>query len=90
MKKIYCTECSGEIISKEDLVTTTALVSVVPYHTDCYSTALKGCQTVFVGNYPINGISGTFSAVLSVIIAVAVLLINGVGSWFLAVQSPCC
>lgn len=44
-----------------------------PYHSNCYSRGLKGVKTFFLGNYPINSISGTISAVVGAIIALFVL-----------------
>jgi hypothetical protein len=66
-KEIFCAECSGEIESRDDLVIAYSIFWVIPYHHSCYSKALKGCQTFFVGNEPINGASGTFKMVISLL-----------------------
>ena len=41
-KHVYCEKCVGEIEFRGDLVTTTILFDVVPYHEDCYAKDLKG------------------------------------------------
>lgn len=82
MKEVYCTECGMEITSKEDLVTALSFVVVVPYHRACYATALKGCQSAFVGNKPINGTSGNVSVVMCFLLAL--LFIFVFHNWLLA------
>jgi hypothetical protein len=67
---VYCEKCGREIKFTGELVTTTFMFKVVPYHEDCYAKDLKGLLTFFVSNNPINGISGNITAVLSIIIGI--------------------
>ncbi|MCH1625259.1 hypothetical protein [Fredinandcohnia quinoae] len=76
-KEIYCEECSMEIKDKTSLVISTYFFLVAPYHERCYSRSLKGCQTAFVGNEPINGFSGNFKAIAAFVIAIILFIING-------------
>lgn len=81
-KSIYCDRCAGEIKYKEDLVTATSLFQVAPYHEECYAKDLKGVNTLFVNNQPINGLSGNFIAITSFIFALILLFIaEGVEKW---------
>ena len=57
-----------------ELVTTTFMFKVVPYHEGCYAKDLKGLRTFFVSNNPVNGISGNITAVLSIFIGIFALL----------------
>ncbi|MBO8172527.1 MAG: hypothetical protein H0Z33_11660 [Bacillaceae bacterium] len=77
MKKqpVYCDECGGEIHNRDELVVAQFFLNVVPYHDRCFSQALKGCQTAFVANTPINGVSGTTSAVFLLLVAVVLFFI---------------
>jgi hypothetical protein len=65
---VYCEKCGREIKFAGDLVTTTFMFQVVPYHEDCFAKDLKGLRTFFVSNNPINGIAGNITVILSVII----------------------
>ena len=49
-KTIYCAKCAGEITNKEDLVITNNILTIVPYHGECFSKELKGVSTILVGN----------------------------------------
>lgn len=64
-KTIYCKWCAGEITSKDDLVITNKLFSIVLYHEKCFSKELKGLSTISVGNKPINGTAGNASIIIS-------------------------
>ncbi|MEH7238022.1 hypothetical protein [Bacillus sp. JJ1562] len=77
MKNIYCEKCSAEITDKSNLVITTYFLIVKAYHDHCYSKSLKGWETVFVGNEPINGFSGNFKAGISLVLAMILFLVNG-------------
>ncbi len=73
-KLICCQHCGRRIQSRDDLITTLYLWSVVPYHTRCFSHALKGCQAVIVGNHPINStLSGVMSGLSLLLAPLAVL-----------------
>ncbi|MCT8136732.1 hypothetical protein H1D32_02570 [Anaerobacillus sp. CMMVII] len=67
---VYCDKCSREITDREDLVTAVFLFSVVPYHDNCYSKDLKGAKTLFLDNQPLNGFSGNFIFIISIIMAI--------------------
>lgn len=75
-KVIYCEKCSGEITNRDDLVVTTNVFSVVPYHGKCFSRELKGLSGIVVGYTPINGIMGNLGAVLAAILGIAALFIK--------------
>lgn len=66
---VICEKCSGEIENRDDLVTAILLYFVVPYHEECYASDLKGAKTFFLDNQPLNGFSGNFIFILSIIIA---------------------
>ncbi len=72
-KAIICDHCSQEITYKEDLVTSSYFIFVLPYHAGCYAQGLKGLKTFFLSNHPINGVSGNLTA-FSSFIAVLLLL----------------
>ena len=74
-KTIYCDKCVKEIKVRDDLVTSTLLFEVIPYHEDCYAKDLKGAKTIFLDNQPLNGFSGNFLFFLSIILAFVWLLI---------------
>jgi hypothetical protein len=68
-KTIYCDKCLKEIKIRSDLVTSTLFFEVIPYHEDCYAKDLKGAKSFFLNNQPLNGFSGNFGVVVTVIIA---------------------
>lgn len=63
-QKILCRECNKQITSKKDLITAMHFIFLRPYHANCYARNIRGIKTMFLGNYPINGFSGTVSAVI--------------------------
>ncbi len=73
-KKILCALCKKAIKTQKDLITAQYFVFVKPYHSACYSNRLKSWQTMFISNKPINGTSGNFSTVLSIIIGIVMLV----------------
>jgi len=75
MKTVLCQECAGEIKAREDLVVALIFFKPVAYHSECYVRALKGCQSFFVDNIPLNGLSSTIAAWISAIAWVFILLI---------------
>ncbi|WP_054751978.1 hypothetical protein [Piscibacillus salipiscarius] len=64
-KKAICEECGKTITSKNDLVTTTALLKLTTYCKDCYVERIKSFSSLFVSNTPLNG---KYSNVMSVIV----------------------
>ncbi|MYL32065.1 hypothetical protein GLW08_04750 [Pontibacillus yanchengensis] len=68
-KPIYCDKCKKEIRVREDLVTATMVIEVVPYHEACYAKDLKGAKTFFLDNQPINGFSGNVGIFFVMILA---------------------
>ena len=75
MDKVYCFCCQKEIKSKENLVTALYMFFVKPYHDSCYSKELKSVQTLFMQNYPINGVTSAFGAIVSPFIGIGLALI---------------
>lgn len=73
--QINCHSCNKPIKSKNDLITALYLVFIRPYHSSCYANKLKSLKTIFLKNYPINGISGTLGAILVPIIGLYVISI---------------
>lgn len=69
-KEIYCELCQKQIKIRDDLITTTLMLEVVPYHEKCYGSNIKGAQTLFISNEPVNGFAGTFFTILAVILAI--------------------
>ncbi|WLD94612.1 hypothetical protein [Alkalihalobacillus sp. AL-G] len=84
-KPVYCDKCHGEINNREDLVTATMFVSVVPYHESCYSKDLKGAKTFFLANQPINGFSGNFGVVVAALFGFGLLVFAEGGTRFTSV-----
>ena len=74
-KKIICCEkCGGQINDKYDLVVTNYFWQLVCYHNECYSEALKGPETIFLRNKPINGSAGNVIFIISLILGPILLL----------------
>lgn len=73
-KEIYCEKCSGQINDREELVTSTVFFFVAPFHEQCFSKSLKGWQTIYLGNVPINGLSGNIRALVALIAAIILFL----------------
>jgi hypothetical protein len=69
-KTVYCGKCGNEIKVRDDLVTATLFLEVVPYHTGCYARDLKSVRTLFLDNQPLNGFSGNFGFILVTIMAI--------------------
>ncbi|WP_138419741.1 hypothetical protein [Aquibacillus sediminis] len=81
-KSVYCEKCHGEITFRGDLVTATFLLEVLPYHVDCYAKDLKGAKTLFLDNQPLNGFSGTFLAIVSLLVAIGWSIVaDGAFKW---------
>lgn len=80
VKNIYCEKCSAEITDKSNLVITTYFLFVRAYHDRCYSKSLKGWETVFGGNEPINGTSGNVKAILGFVLAMILFLTSSLYS----------
>ncbi|WP_349408523.1 hypothetical protein [Pseudalkalibacillus sp. SCS-8] len=76
-KTIFCDECKMEIKDRDSLVISSFLFYFGTYHDKCYSKSLKGCQTLFVGNEPINGFSGNVKAIAAFVVAIILFFING-------------
>ncbi len=70
-KTIYCDKCEKIIKERDDLVTTTYLFIVVPYHEACYAKDLKTGYTLFLDNQPLNGFTSNLFFVLSILIGIA-------------------
>ncbi len=75
-KTIFCDKCEKEIKVRDDLVTSTYLFEVVPYHESCYAKDIKSVKTIFLDNQPLNGFSGNLVFFFSIILAVAWALIS--------------
>ena len=80
-KLIICQHCQRAIKDQDDLVTAWVLFSVAPYHSACYSRALKGFESMIVGNNPINGCMGTSVAVFAISVALVTLFAFPPGRW---------
>src|SRR5690625_8034486 len=73
-KQIICEHCKTEIKHKHDLVVAFLFIEINPYHGECYVQGLKGVKTFFLANRPINSASGTYSAVVSIIISIFIII----------------
>lgn len=69
-KNIYCEKCGQPIDYNEDLVTAMVIFEVLPFHSHCYATDLKGANTLVVSNQPLNGFASNFKVISTSIIAV--------------------
>lgn len=74
-KVIYCEKCVGEIEHREDLVTSTSFLTIVPYHEKCYAKDLKGFKTISLSNYPINGITSNVATIIIFILGIIWLIV---------------
>jgi hypothetical protein len=78
---VICEKCAGAIKNRDDLVTAVLIYAIVPYHEKCYANDLKGAKSFFLDNQPLNGFSGNFIFILSIIIAFLWLLF-GDSKWY--------
>src|SRR5699024_4128752 len=62
-KIINCEKCGESIDYSEDLVTATVILEVLPFHSQCYATNLKGANTLVVSNQPLNGFASNFRTI---------------------------
>lgn len=69
-KAVLCCSCRKPIGSRRELVTTKRILKVYPYHEECYEKELKGKKSFLLDNYPINGFSGSFSVILSLLLMI--------------------
>lgn len=77
-KGVYCEKCGKEIKFRGDLVTTTIMLEVVPYHEDCFAKDLKGLRTLVVSNEPINGVPGNITTVIATVVGIgAIVFLEG-------------
>jgi len=76
-KTIYCDKCSGEIKYRDDLVTATYLFEVVPYHEQCFTKELKGLNTLFLDNQPLNSFTSNFMIVVAILFSIGLLIFGG-------------
>lgn len=75
-KLVYCSKCLREITFRGDLVTSTLLFEVVPYHEECFARDLKSPKTLFLGNQPLNGFSGNFVTFFAMLSSIVWLIIG--------------
>ncbi|HLC62454.1 MAG TPA: hypothetical protein VJI52_05560 [Candidatus Nanoarchaeia archaeon] len=73
--QVICHSCKKPIKSDKDLVTALYVFLVMSYHSACYSNRLKSIETVFLKNYPVNGVSGTLSAVIAPIFGLFISIV---------------
>ena len=69
-KIINCEKCGESIDHNEDLITATVILEVLPYHSHCYATDLKGANTIILSNKPLNGFASNFKVISISIIAI--------------------
>lgn len=74
-KTIICERCGGVIEYKGDVVITTSIIRVVPYHDRCFAREVKGLNTIFVNNTPINGTASNIGTVLAAIFGFVFLFV---------------
>ena len=87
-KPVICEHCLTEITDKRDLVTASYFIFIVPYHAYCYSQGLKGVKTFILNNYPLNGVSGNFSAITAFIaIIISLIIIPGTVKYLAIIPS---
>ncbi|KZE63782.1 hypothetical protein AWM68_11750 [Fictibacillus phosphorivorans] len=67
-KEINCESCLMPIKAREELRTVWAFFKLRPYHRSCYENSLKGAA-LFVGNQPVNGFPGNFTALAAFVLA---------------------
>lgn len=89
-QRIYCVHCNAEIESRYDLLVSCSFLSLSAYHTTCYSEALKGCQSIFLGDSPVNGALSNWTSGFALLLGIILLFIpkediGGSGGWFLNV-----
>ncbi|WP_211748579.1 hypothetical protein [Paenibacillus sp. Marseille-Q4541] len=89
-RPVYCVHCNAEIESRYDLVVSQSFLSLYPYHNSCYSEAIKGCQSIVLGDHPVNGTASNWSSGFALLIGIILLFISkdnigGVAAWVLNV-----
>jgi len=79
---ITCTVCHRAIRERDDLVTTMVMLRVLPFHDRCYHRELEHLQAMSVSSQPINGWFGNLTAVLFLVLGLALLLVAvPLGEW---------
>lgn len=86
-KEIYCDFCSKQIKLRDDLITASMMLEVVPFHEGCYGSNIKGAKTLFISNEPINGFAGSFLAIISLILAVLWVIFSEGSMRFVAIAA---
>lgn len=82
-KVVTCSSCNGVIKYRDEFVAGLFFVAIIPYHTDCFSRELKKSTALVLANEPINGVLGTFSAVVSGLASLGFLFFGvGLFKWF--------
>jgi len=83
-KQIYCEQCSGQIQSKDDLITMFIVMSIVPLHSDCYGKQLKGGAS-FLMNKPLNGWYGNIQSTFFLLLAIGLFIFGNRELKFIAI-----
>lgn len=82
-KIISCRTCGERIKYHDEFVAGLMIILIMPFHTDCFARELKSTTTIILANEPINGVLGTFSAVVSGLGSLGVLILSpGLFKWF--------
>ncbi|MGM9987915.1 MAG: hypothetical protein ACI35O_11900 [Bacillaceae bacterium] len=84
---IMCERCGRLIELRSDLVTSTLVFDVAPYHEDFYAKDLKGTKTLFLSNAPINGAMCNIVTVVAILVTI-ILFGLGEGPYKLAALFP--
>jgi hypothetical protein len=74
---VICKKCSRLIEKRDELITSTYLFEVVPYHEECFAKDIKGAKSLLVSNQPLNGFSGNIWTIFSIITALVLLIFAG-------------
>ena len=83
VKRITCKSCYGRIKYRDEFVAGLMIVIMMPFHTDCFSRELKKTTALILANEPINGVLGTFGAIVSGLGSLGFLFFaDGLMKWF--------
>ncbi|MDQ0254826.1 hypothetical protein J2S74_002205 [Evansella vedderi] len=75
-KVFFCEECAREITDRDSLIVTIYFIFLVTYHDTCYSQVLKGWQSFFVNNQPVNSFFGNFKSIAALLLGLFLFFIS--------------
>lgn len=78
-RPILCARCSLPIGARAELTTAFKTGITQPYHNECFAESLMVHKSFLLNHYPVNGLSGNLSVIIS--FAAVILLTPYVDVW---------